>query len=44
MKKIDSEMNRFHYQKLVEETDGLEKGRLNSKVLNQNVGLGLHKF
>ena len=31
MKKIDSEMNRFHSQKLVEETDGLEKGRLNSK-------------
>ena len=31
MKKLDSEMNRFHSQKLVEETDGLEKGRLNSK-------------
>ena len=31
MKKIDSEMNRFHSQKLVEETDGLEKGRLNTK-------------
>ena len=24
-------MNRFHSQKLVEETDGLEKGRLNTK-------------
>ena len=29
--KLDSQMNRFHSQKVVEATDGLEKGRLNSK-------------
>ena len=29
--KLDSEMNRFHSKKVVEATDGLEKGRLNSK-------------
>ena len=37
---INSEMNRFHSQKLIEATDGLLKGRLNSKrrqtILRQN--------
>ena len=31
MAKLDSEMNRFHSNKVVESTDGLENGRLNSK-------------
>ena len=31
MEKLDSEMNRFHSKKLVQSTDGLEKGRLHSK-------------
>ena len=31
MKKLDQEMHRFHVNKIVEETDGLEKGRLNLK-------------
>ena len=31
LNKLDSEMNRFHSQKLIEATDGLLKGRLNSK-------------
>ena len=31
MEKLDSEMNRFHSNKLVQSTDGLEKGRLHSK-------------
>ena len=38
--KLDAEMNRFHSQKLIEATDGLEKGRLNSKrrqtILREN--------
>ena len=38
--KLDSQMNRFHSQKVVEATDGLEKGRLNSKrrktILREN--------
>ena len=40
LNKLDSEMNRFHFQKLIESTDGLLKGRLNSKrrqtILRQN--------
>ena len=40
LNKLDSEMNRFHSQKLIEATDGLLKGRLNSKrrqtILRQN--------
>ena len=40
IKKLDAEMNRFHSQKLIEATDGLEKGRLNSKrrqtILREN--------
>ena len=28
---MDSELNRFHSQNVVEETDGLEKDRLNTK-------------
>ena len=31
MDKLDSEMNRFHSNKVVQSTDGLEKGRLNGK-------------
>ena len=31
MEKLDSEMNRFHSQKVVQATDGLEKGLINSK-------------
>ena len=31
MDKLDSAMNRFHSNKLVQSTDGLEKGRLHSK-------------
>ena len=31
MDKLDSEMNRFHSNKLVQSTDGLEKGRLDLK-------------
>ena len=38
--KLDAQMNRFHSQKVVEATDGLEKGRLNSKrrktILREN--------
>ena len=38
--KLDSQMNRFHSQKVIEATDGLEKGRLNSKrrktILREN--------
>ena len=40
LNRLDSQMNRFHPQKLVEATDGLEKGRLHSKrrqtILRQN--------
>ena len=31
MEKLDSEMNRFHSNKIVQSTDGLENGRMNSK-------------
>ena len=31
MDKLDSAMNRFHSNKLVQSTDGLDKGRLHSK-------------
>ena len=31
MERLDSEMNRFHSNKIVQSTDGLENGRMNSK-------------
>ena len=40
LNKLHSQMNRFHSQKVIEATDGLEKGRLNSKriqtILREN--------
>ena len=41
-------MNRFHSQKVIEATDGLEKGRLNSKrrqtILRENYIFGILMF
>ena len=31
MEKLDSKMNRFHSNKILQSTDGLENGRMNSK-------------
>ena len=46
--KLDSQMNRFHSQKVIEETERFEKGRLNSKrrktILRENTGRGLYEL